>query len=144
MNWYFMKGKNVMKRFEKSSELLWIFGTLFVALGVSICSKADLGVSMIAAPAFIISEALTPLWSGFSVGVTEYVIQGVMLIILCILIRKFNWRYLLGFAVAIFYRVDANGSFAANRYIASASQSFGKRGVNTHKKSILNRIMQTV
>jgi len=41
-----------MKKFEKSAELLWLFGIIFVALGVAICSKADLGVSMIAAPAF--------------------------------------------------------------------------------------------
>ncbi len=108
MNWYFMKGKNVMKRFEKSSELLWIFGILFVALGVSICSKADLGVSMIAAPAFVISEAITPIWSGFSVGVTEYIIQGVMLVILCLVIRKFDWRFLLGFAVAVIYGYTLN------------------------------------
>lgn len=92
-----------MKKLEKSSELLWIFGTLFVALGVSICSKADLGVSMIAAPAFVISEAISSLWSGFSVGVTEYIIQGILLVVLCLVIRKFDWRYLLGFAVAVLY-----------------------------------------
>ena len=78
-------------------------GIVFVALGVSICSKADLGVSMIAAPAFVVSEAISPIWSGFSVGVTEYMIQGVLLIILCISVRKFDARYLLAFAVAVIY-----------------------------------------
>ncbi len=97
-----------MKRFEKSSELLWVFGILFVALGVAICSKADLGVSMIAAPAFVISEAVKPFISGFSVGVTEYIIQGVMLLILCVVVRKFDWRYLLGFAVAVIYGYTLN------------------------------------
>ena len=90
-------------KIKKSSELLWLFGIIFVALGVAICSKADLGVSMIAAPAFVIYEAILPLWSGFSVGMTEYIIQGVMLIILCLGIRRFNWRYLLAFAVAVIY-----------------------------------------
>lgn len=92
-----------MKKLQKTSELLWVFGIVFVALGVAICSKADLGVSMIAAPAFVISEAINPLWSGFSVGVTEYLIQGILLIILCVVIRKFNWRYLLAFLVAVIY-----------------------------------------
>lgn len=92
-----------MKKINKSSELLWLFGIVFVALGVAICSKANLGVSMIAAPAFIVSEALLPLNSFFSVGVTEYVIQGIMLIILCIIVRRFNWTYLLAFAVAVLY-----------------------------------------
>lgn len=90
-------------KIKKSSELLWLMGIIFVALGVSICSKADLGVSMIAAPAFVVSEAISPLWSGFSVGVTEYIIQGLLLIILCIAVRKFDWRYLLAFAVAVIY-----------------------------------------
>lgn len=92
-----------MKKLKHASELLWLLGIIFVALGVAICSKADLGVSMIAAPAFVVAEALSRLWSGFSVGVTEYLLQGVILIILCVTIRRFNWRYLLTFAVAILY-----------------------------------------
>ncbi len=92
-----------MKRINKASELLWVFGIVFVALGVAICSKANLGVSMIAAPAFIVSEALLPISSFFSVGVTEYVIQGIMLIVLCIIVGRFSWTYLLAFAVAVIY-----------------------------------------
>lgn len=91
------------KRIEKAAELYWVLGILFVALGVALCSKADLGVSMIAAPAFIVYEAIAPVWNGFSVGMTEYMIQGLMLIILCFVIGKFNWRYLLAFAVAVIY-----------------------------------------
>lgn len=92
-----------MKKISKSAELLWVFGIVFVALGVAICSKADLGVSMIAAPAFVIQEALCAVWSGFSVGTVEYIFQGVLLVALCICVRGFNWRYLLAFAVAFLY-----------------------------------------
>lgn len=92
-----------MKKTEKASELLWLLGIVFVAFGVSICSKADLGVSMIAAPAFVVCEAVQAVWSGLSVGVTEYIIQGLMLVILCIVLRRFDWRYLLAFAVAVLY-----------------------------------------
>ncbi len=92
-----------MKKLQKSSELLWVFGIVFVALGVAICSKADLGVSMVAAPAFVVFDAIKNLWSGFSVGMTEYIIQGLMLILLCIIVRKFNWRYLIAFLVAVIY-----------------------------------------
>ena len=97
-----------MKRLERSSELLWIFGIVFVAFGVAICSKANLGVSMIAAPAFVVAEAITPLWSGFSVGVTEYLIQGLLLVLLCIIIRRFRWQFLLAFAVAVLYGYTLN------------------------------------
>lgn len=96
-------GKKSMKKITKTSELLWLFGIIFVAFGVSICSKADLGVSMIAAPAFVVAEWITQYFPWFTVGVTEYVIQGIMLIILCVVVRRFNWRYLLAFAVAVLY-----------------------------------------
>ncbi len=97
-----------MKKIGKSAELLWIFGILFVAIGVALCSKANLGVSMIAAPTFVIHEAIAPLWDGFSVGVTEYLVQGVVLILLCLAVRRFNWRYLLAFAVAVIYGYTLN------------------------------------
>ncbi len=92
-----------MKRIEKASELLWLLGTIFVALGVSICSKTGLGVSMIAAPAFVVAEAVAPICQFFSVGVTEYIIQGILLVLLCLIIKRFNWRFLLTFAVAVIY-----------------------------------------
>ena len=97
-----------MKRIKKSSELLWLFGIVFVAFGVAICGKADLGVSMIAAPAFVVSEALLTLWSGFSVGVTEYVLQGILLVAMCLIVGRFNWRYILAFAVAVIYGYTLN------------------------------------
>ncbi len=97
-----------MKKIAKSSELLWLFGIIFVALGVSVCSKADLGVSMIAAPAFVVFEALEHLSGMLSVGVTEYIIQGIMLVLLCIVVCRFNWRYLLAFAVAVLYGYTLN------------------------------------
>ena len=82
---------------------------ILVALGVSICGKADLGVSMIAAPAFVVSEALTAAFgSFFSVGVTEYMLQGVLLVVLCLVVRRFSWRFLLSFAVAIIYGYTLN------------------------------------
>ena len=93
-----------MKRFEKASELMWVFGIIFVAFGVVVCNKTGLGISMVAAPAFIVSERVPFL----SAGVAEYLIQGIKLIILCIIVRKFNWRYLLTFCVSVIYGYTIN------------------------------------
>jgi uncharacterized membrane protein YczE len=90
-----------MTKIKKSSELVWLLGTIFVSLGVALCNKSDLGVSMIAAPGFIISEALLKINGFFTAGVTSYLFQGALLIILCIVIRGFNWRFLLAFVAAI-------------------------------------------
>ncbi len=92
-----------MKKISKSAELLWVFGIIFVAFGVALCNKADLGVSMIAAPTFVIYEAISPLFDGFSAGMVEYMIQGLLIIILCIVLRRFKIKYLLTFAVAVIY-----------------------------------------
>ena len=97
-----------MKKIGKSAEFLWIFGIVFVAFGVALCSKANLGVSMVAAPTFVIHEAIAPLWEGFSVGVTEYLVQGLVLLLLCLAVRRLNWRYLLAFAVAVIYGYTLN------------------------------------
>ena len=95
-------------KIKRASELLWLLGLLFVALGVALCSKADLGVSMIAAPAFILAEALSPLWSALNVGVMEYLVEGVLLLLLYVVVRRFNWRYLFSFAFAILYGYTLN------------------------------------
>jgi len=97
-----------MKKINKASELLWALGIIFVALGVAVCSKADLGVSMIAASAFVVYDAIAHLSPALSVGMTEYIIQGIMLILLCVIVRGFNWRYLLAFAVAVIYGYTLN------------------------------------
>lgn len=92
-----------MKKIGKVSELFWLLGMVFVALGVTICKKANLGLSMIAASSFVINEYITGFFSRFSVGMTDYLFQGLLLIILCVLIRRFSWRYLLAFAEAVIY-----------------------------------------
>ncbi|MCQ2602469.1 MAG: DUF6198 family protein [Clostridia bacterium] len=91
------------KPIKKAGELNWLLGVLLVSLGVCLCKKADLGVSMIAAPPFIIYEAVQNLWSGFSVGMIEYLVQGALIIILCAVVQRLNWRYLLAFLTAVIY-----------------------------------------
>lgn len=95
-------------KIKRASELLWLLGLLFVALGVALCSKANLGVSMIAAPAFILAEVFSPLWSALNVGVMEYLVEGALLLLLFVVVRRFNWRYLFSFAFAILYGYTLN------------------------------------
>lgn len=94
--------KNIRK-IDKMGEISWLLGTILVALGVCLCKKADLGVSMIAAPAFIIFEVIGKFWNGFSIGMVEYMIQGLLLIVLMLTVRKVKFRYFLCFLVAILY-----------------------------------------
>lgn len=91
------------KKPQRFGEANWLFGMIFVSLGVAICSKADLGVSMIAAPPFILQEAISPYWSGLTVGTMEYFFQGFLLLVLCLTVQRVRIKYLFSFAVAFLY-----------------------------------------
>lgn len=81
----------------------WLLGALLVSLGVAICNRANLGVSMIAAPAFIIHDATSQVTSALSLGVIEYLVQGFIILLTCLIVKRFNWRYLLSFLTAVVY-----------------------------------------
>jgi uncharacterized membrane protein YczE len=93
---------------KKSSELNWILGLLFVALGTAICEKANLGISMIAAPAFIIHEAISKVTGVLAVGHIEYMVQFVILLLTCAICKKFDWRYIFSFLTAVIYGLLLN------------------------------------
>ena len=82
------------------NEAAWILGILLCDLGVCFCTKADFGLSMIAAPPYILHYALRDMFPWFTQGTSEYVVQGILLILLCIVVKKFKPRYLLSFVTA--------------------------------------------
>lgn len=86
-------------KFKIHEEMMWIIGMIVMPFAVTLCTKADLGMSMIAAPTYIVSEKLDFL----SYGQTEYIFQAIVLIIMCIMIRKFKFSYLLSFVSAVVY-----------------------------------------
>ena len=94
-----MEKKNV-KKIGKMNEAAWVIGIFVCSLGVCLCTKADFGLSMIAAPPYILHYALRDFWPWFTQGGAEYVWQAVLLIGMCLAVRRFRWRYLLSFAAA--------------------------------------------
>lgn len=72
---------------------------IIMPLAISIMAKANLGLSMIAAPTYIISEKV----SFLTYGQTEYIFQALVLILMCIAVRKFKVSYLSSFLTAIIY-----------------------------------------
>ncbi len=85
------------KRFPK--ELSYVLGMIIMPFAIAIMTKANLGLSMIAAPTYIISERV----SFLTYGQTEYIFQTVVLILMCAAVRKFKWSYLSSFITAIIY-----------------------------------------
>ncbi|MBR2334025.1 MAG: hypothetical protein IKA59_01645 [Clostridia bacterium] len=103
-----MQKKIVKPLIKKSAEFNWLLGLLFVALGTAICEKANLGISMIAAPAFIIHEAVSKVTDILAVGHIEYMVQFVILLLTCAICKKFDWKYIFSFLTAVIYGLILN------------------------------------
>ena len=80
------------------SEVGYFLAIIIMALSVAMCTAADFGVSMIVAPAYIVSQKI-----GITFGQGEYVVQGIMFILFCILMRKFKLSYFLSFVTGLIY-----------------------------------------
>ena len=70
-----------------STELAYVFGIVFVAWGVVLMEKADFGVSMAVAPAYLLYRWLSPAWSVVTFGMAEYCLQAVLLLAIRLLLR---------------------------------------------------------
>ena len=95
--------KKELTKFQKGGELYWFLGIILISIGVSVCKKADLGVSMIAAPAFIIYDAIAELVPFFTVGVVEYIVQAFFALLLCAVVGKVKLSYLITIVVGVIY-----------------------------------------
>lgn len=89
-----MKEKRIFYR-----ELAYVVGIFVLALGTVFMEKADFGMSMVVAPA--VSQFLP----FFSFGMSEYVFQALLLVVLSVVMRKVKRSYLLSFVTAFVYGV---------------------------------------
>lgn len=87
----------VKKKFPR--ELAYVIGIIALPFAVAFSVKADFGVSMIAAPAYIISERV----SFLSNGNAEWIVQAFFLALMCIVVKKFKVMYLASFVTAFIY-----------------------------------------
>ena len=81
-------------------EAAYGFGILLMAIGVACVSASNFGYSMIVAPVYLIFAALDGV---LSFGTVEYLFQGALLLLLCLVLRRFCWQYLLSFFTAVLY-----------------------------------------
>jgi len=93
-----MKGKRVFY-----CEFAYAIGIMILALGTAFMEKADFGMSMIVAPAYLIHLKLSQFLPFFSFGMSEYVFQAVLLALLSLVMGRVKKRYLLSFVTAFIY-----------------------------------------
>lgn len=71
--------------------------------------KADFGMSMIVAPAYLIFRKMSSIYSFFTFGMAEYTLQGALLILMIIVVRRFKVSYLFSFVTAVIYGFILDG-----------------------------------
>ncbi len=87
------------KKIILPSELVYVLSIVIIAFAVSILTTANFGISMIVAPAYILSEKI----SFLTFGQSEYVIQAIIFIILCIIVRKIKPIFFVSFLTCLIY-----------------------------------------
>lgn len=88
-----------MKRIKIYSEVIYLVSLIMISFSVAMLSAVDYGVSMIVAPALILSQKLTFL----TFGQCEYIIQGLLFILFCILMKKVKLIYFVSFLTCVIY-----------------------------------------
>lgn len=86
-----------------SNELAYVVGIIAVAFGLAFMEKANFGVSMVVAPAYLLYLKLSPSHPFFTFGMAEYTLQAVLLVIMVMILRKFRLSYLFSFVTAVVY-----------------------------------------
>lgn len=91
------------QKIGKTGELAWLLGNVLCALGVCLTAKSGFGVSIVVAPAYVIYHKISDIFSFFTFGMAEYILQGLILLSVCIILRKFKIKYILAILTIIFY-----------------------------------------
>ncbi len=92
-----------MKKTTMYTELSYVLGIIILALGTALITVSNLGVSMIVAPAYLLHLKISPFAPFFTFGMAEYTLQGAIVIVMCIVLRKFHFSYLFSFVTAVLY-----------------------------------------
>lgn len=92
-----------MKKKVFYTELAYIIGLCSLALSAALMEKADFGVSMVVAPAYLLHLKVSQFLPFFSFGMAEYTLQAFLLIIMVMVLRKFKLSYLFSFVTAVLY-----------------------------------------
>lgn len=81
------------------SEVVYILSLVILSFAVSMISSTDFGLSMIVSPAFLVSEK----FSFLTFGQAEYIVQGILFVLMCIILRKIRAVYFSSFATGFIY-----------------------------------------
>ncbi len=92
------------------TELAYVMGLLALALGTALMERADFGVSMVVAPAYLVHLKLSETLPFFTFGMAEYTFQALLLVVMMVVLRRFRISYLFSFVTAVVYGLTLDGA----------------------------------
>lgn len=111
------------KKLTFYTELAYIVGLVTLAFGCSLMTRADFGLSMVVAPAYILHLKVVEYLPFFSFGMAEYTLQAVLLLAMVCIIRRFKASYLFSFVTAVLYGLILDGFLLIVPEIASENMA---------------------
>lgn len=106
-----------MKKRVFYSELAYVFGMIILVFGTAFMTRADFGVSMVVAPAYLLHLKISEFLPFFSFGMAEYTLQALILVLMMITVRKVKLSYFFSLVTAILYGVMLDGALAVTSLI---------------------------
>lgn len=92
------------------TEMAYIAGLVVLAVGTAFMEKADFGVSMVVAPAYILHLKISEILPFFSFGMAEYTFQAILIILTAIIMHRIKLSYLFSFITAVLYGFILDGA----------------------------------
>lgn len=92
-----------MKKLVLYTEVAYGLGMVGLSLSVALMTRADFGVSMVVAPAYLLYLKLNPVLPFFTFGMAEYTLQAALLLCTILTVKKFRPYFLFSFVTAVLY-----------------------------------------
>ena len=92
-----------MRKIPLYSEIAYFLGMALLAIGTAFIEAADFGISMVVAPAYIIHLKVSQFWSFLTFGRASWMLQGLLLLVIFAVMRRFRLSYLFSFVTAVIY-----------------------------------------
>ncbi len=85
------------------SEAAYVLGLLTLAVGTALMERADFGMSMVVAPAYLVYFKVSQYYSWFTFGMAEYCFQAFLILVLSLILHRFKRTYVFSFITAVIY-----------------------------------------
>lgn len=101
-----------MKKRTFYTEAAYVLGIAILAIGTALMERADFGMSMVVAPAYLLHLKVSQRLAFFSFGMAEYMLQAVLILMLAAIQRRAKKAYLFSFCTAVLYGFALDAAIA--------------------------------